>query len=60
VNNTETKKGSKGGILKRKKLVYATCLKNSVRIFVEKIYKMGCLEGSGVPVLYIGRTVTKG
>jgi hypothetical protein len=26
----------------------------------EKIYKMGCLEGSGVPVLYIGRTVPKG
>ena len=35
-------------------------LKYSVRIFVEKIYKMGCLEGSGVPVLYIGRTVPKG
>jgi hypothetical protein len=33
--------------------------KNSVRIFVEKIYKMVCLEGSGVPVLYIGRTVPK-
>jgi hypothetical protein len=27
----------------------AACLKNSVRIFVEKIYKMGFLEGSGVP-----------
>jgi hypothetical protein len=26
---------------------------NSVRIIVEKIYKMGCLEGSGVPVLYV-------
>ena len=38
----------------------AACLKNSVRIFVEKIYKMGCLKGSGVPVLYIGRTVPKG
>jgi hypothetical protein len=38
----------------------AACLKNSVRIFVEKIYKMGCLEGSGVPVLYIGCTVPKG
>jgi hypothetical protein len=38
----------------------AACLKNSVHIFVEKIYKMGCLEGSGVPVLYIGRTVPKG
>jgi hypothetical protein len=24
---------------------------------LKKIYKMGCLEGSGVPVLYIGRTV---
>jgi hypothetical protein len=32
--------------------------KNSVRVFVEK--KMGCVEGSGVPVLYIGRRVTKG
>jgi hypothetical protein len=30
--------------------------KNSVRIFVEKIYKMGCLKGGGVPVLYTGRT----
>ena len=27
---------------------------------VEKIYKMGYLEGSGVPVLYIGRTVPIG
>jgi hypothetical protein len=26
----------------------------------KKIYKMGYLEGSGVPVLYIGRTVPKG
>jgi hypothetical protein len=26
------------------------------RIFLEKLHKMGCLEGSGVPVLYIGRT----
>jgi hypothetical protein len=34
--------------------------KNVVRIFVEKKNKMGCLEGSGVPVLYIGRTVSKG
>jgi hypothetical protein len=31
-----------------------------IRIFVENMYKMGCLEGSGVPVLYIGRTVPKG
>jgi hypothetical protein len=29
--------------------------KNLVRIFVDIIYKIGCLEGSGVPVLYIGR-----
>jgi hypothetical protein len=28
--------------------------------FVEKIHKMGCLEGSGVSVLYIGRTDPKG
>jgi hypothetical protein len=34
--------------------------KNSVRVFVEKIYKFGCLESSGVSVLYIGRTVPKG
>jgi hypothetical protein len=34
--------------------------KNLVVIFVEKIYKMECLEGSGVPVLYVGRTVSKG
>jgi hypothetical protein len=35
-------------------------LKNSVCIFVEKKYKMGCLDGGSVPVLYIGRTVPKG
>jgi hypothetical protein len=40
--------------------VYAACLKNSVRIFVEKIYKMVFFEVSGVSVLYIGRTVPKG
>jgi hypothetical protein len=34
--------------------------KKSVRVFVVKIYKMGCLEGSGVTVLYIGRTVPEG
>jgi hypothetical protein len=39
----------------------ATCLKFSVLIFVEKIiYEMQHLEGSGKPVLYIGRTVLKG
>jgi hypothetical protein len=36
----------------------AACLKNSVCIFVENLYKMGFLEASGVPVLYIGRTVS--
>ena len=39
----------------------AACLKYSVLISVEnKIYKMQHLEGSGTPVLYIGRTVLKG
>ena len=28
-------------------------------MFVEKIYKIGCLEVNGVPVLFIGRTVPK-
>jgi hypothetical protein len=45
--------------LKRKKGECAACLKNSVSIFVKKIYKTGCLEGSGVPVLHIGCTVPK-
>jgi hypothetical protein len=34
--------------------------KKSVRVLVEKILKMGSVEGSGVPVLYIGRRVPKG
>jgi hypothetical protein len=34
--------------------------KNSVHIFVEKMYEMGFLEGRGVPVLYIGCMVPKG
>jgi hypothetical protein len=34
--------------------------KKLVPIFVEKVDKMVFLEGSGVPVLYIGRTVPKG
>ena len=38
----------------------AACLKCSILIFVEKIYKMQNLEGSGRPVLYVGRTVLKG
>jgi hypothetical protein len=36
------------------------CLKYSVLLFVEKIYKLRHPEGSGTPVLYIGRTVLKG
>jgi len=35
-------------------------LKYSVLIFAEKMYKMQRLEGSGTPVLYIGRKVLKG
>jgi len=35
-------------------------LKYSVLTVVKKIYKMQHLEGSGKPVLYIGRTVLKG
>jgi hypothetical protein len=38
----------------------AAGLKQSVLIFVEKIYKMQHLEGSGTPVLYIGPTVLEG
>ena len=39
----------------------AECLEYSVLIFVEKkIYEMQYLEGSAMPVLYIGRTVLKG
>jgi hypothetical protein len=41
--------------------VCAACLKYSVLIVLKKnIYKMQHLEGSGKPVLYIGRTVLKG
>jgi hypothetical protein len=46
--------------LEEKETESAACLKNLVHKFVEKIYKMGRLEGSGVPVLYIGHTVAKG
>jgi len=62
VNNTETKKA----VLRNKRhfeeknVECAACLKYSVCIFVEKKYKMQHLEGSGTPVLYIGRTVLKG
>jgi hypothetical protein len=34
--------------------------KKSVHVFVEKIHKIGCLEGSGEPVLCIGHAVPKG
>jgi hypothetical protein len=63
VNNTGTKKGYEiNGILKGKKWRVCSMFKkfSTLRIFVEKIYKIGCFEGSGVPVLYIGRTVRKG
>jgi hypothetical protein len=40
--------------------VCEACLKNAVRILFAKMHEMGCLEGSGVSVLYIGRTVPKG
>jgi hypothetical protein len=63
VNTQEPKKvelSNKQHFEERKNGEYAACLKNSVWIFVENIHKMGCLEGSGVPVLYIGRTVPKG
>jgi hypothetical protein len=44
-------------MLKIKNEECAACLKNSVRKFFEKMYKIWCLGGSGVPVLYVGRTV---
>jgi hypothetical protein len=43
-----------------KNLERSACLKKFVRKFVEKIYKIVCLEGSGVPVLYIGLALPKG
>ena len=48
------------GILKRKNGECAACLKYSVLIFVEKMYKMQHQEGSGIPILYIRRMVLKG
>ena len=39
---------------------YTACLKYSVWIFVEQIYKIGHLEGNFTPVLYMGRKVPKG
>jgi len=62
VNNTGTKKVA---LLNKRHFEdkngeCATCLKYSVLIVVEKIYKMQHLEGSGKPLLYIGRMVLKG
>jgi len=56
VNNTGTKKGTiiNKRHFEEKNGACAACLKYSVLIFVEKIYKMQHLEGSGTPVLYIG------
>ena len=63
MNNTGTKKkvalGNKRHF-EEKTGECAAWLKYSVLIVVEKIYKMQHLEGSGTPVLYIGRTVLKG
>jgi hypothetical protein len=62
VNNTGTRKGSiiNKWHFEEKNGECAACSKYSVLIFVEKIYKMQHLEGSGMPVLYIGCTVHKG
>jgi hypothetical protein len=63
VNNTGTKKVALRNKrhFEEKNGECAACVKYSVLIFVEKkIYKMQHLEGSGTPVLYIGRTVLKG
>jgi hypothetical protein len=63
VNNTGTKKLALWNKrhFEEKNGECAACLKYSVLIFVEKnIYKMQHLEGSGMPVLYIGGTVIKG
>jgi hypothetical protein len=46
--------------LREKDGVCAACLKIQYVYLLEKYIKMGCLECSGVPVLYIGRTVAKG
>jgi hypothetical protein len=62
VNNTGTEKGSirNKRHIEKKNGECAACLKYSVLIFIEKIYKMQHLEGSGMPVVYIERTVLKG
>jgi hypothetical protein len=62
VNNTGTKKVALTNKrhFEEKRGECAACLKYSVLIFVEKTYEMQLLEGSGTPVLYIGRTVLTG
>jgi hypothetical protein len=62
VNNTGSKNVALGNKqhFEEKNRECAACLKYSVLIFVEKLYKMQHLEGSRTPVLYIGRTVLKG
>ena len=62
LNNTGTKKVALRNKrhFEQKNGDCAACLKYSVLIFVEKIYKMQHLEGCGRPVLYIGRTFLKG
>jgi hypothetical protein len=62
VNNTGTKKGSirNKRHFEEKNGECTACLKFSVLIFVEKIYKMQHVEGSGTPILYIRRKVLKG
>jgi hypothetical protein len=62
VNNTGTKKVALRNKqhFEEKNGECAACLKYSVLIFAEKIYKIQHLEGSGTLVLYIGRKVLKG
>jgi hypothetical protein len=62
VNNTETKKVALRNKrhFEEKNGECTACLNYSVLIFVEKENKMQHLEGSGTPVLYVGRTVLKG
>jgi hypothetical protein len=48
------------GILKRKTESVQHVENTQYLYLLKKIYKMQHLEGSGTPVLYIGRTVLKG
>ena len=62
MNNTVTKNVALGNKwhFEERNGECAACLKYSVLIFAEKKYKMQHLEGSGTPVLHIGRTDPKG